>query len=184
MFPLAVFSAILFSFLVMPLQSLFPFYLSFFSVNHPGTAVTDLSLTLCFHAPFVATVWYVFGGNQINFLHVPSPATPSAFDLLESFLIFVMRIYLPLLNWRSLLGCASSLWYVWDVDWRKKIFVVVFCCIFFLCWSSVEAFEAYLNGVVGAWTKTYQAMGRLTIFLGEEHRPARESLQCCECWRG
>lgn len=60
---------------------------------------------LCFHAPFAVTVRNVFGGNQTSFLQVLIPAAPSAFDLLlDSFPVFIMRIYLPPLNWRSLQG--------------------------------------------------------------------------------
>lgn len=102
-------------------------FLQFFFINHSDTVVAKLSFVLSFHAPFAVTVRNVFGGNQTSFLQVPSPAAPSAFDLLpESFLIFVMRIYLPLLNWRSLLG--PSLCFVWDgcgLEKEKLFFFVI-----------------------------------------------------------
>jgi len=46
MLPLVVFSAILFSFWIMCLQSLFPFFLQFFFVNH--RALLSQTLVLCF----------------------------------------------------------------------------------------------------------------------------------------
>lgn len=83
---------------------------------------------LCFHASFAVTVRNVFGGNQTSFLQDPSLAASSAFDLLlENFPVFVMRIYLPLLNWRSLLG--PSLCFVWKgcgLEKNRLLFFVIF----------------------------------------------------------
>lgn len=117
MFPLAVQCHILLlSGYVSSITSSIYLLLQFFFVNHSDTAVAKLSFMLCFHAPFAVTVRNVFGGNQTSFLQVPSPAAPSAFDLLpENFPGFVMRIYLPPLNWRSLL--RPSLCFVWGRMW-------------------------------------------------------------------
>lgn len=106
MFPLAVQCHILLlSGYVSSITSSIHLFLQFFFINHSDTVFAKLSFMLSFHVLFAVTVRNVFGGNQTSFLQVPSLAAPSAFDLLlENFPVFVMRIYLPLLNWRSLQG--------------------------------------------------------------------------------